>query len=104
MKLTHQVFLRLPHGGRLWMASATSLKEASEYQRALAASSPGTYLIVDARSRRLVEPMEKDENRIAVWSRRLSAPIRLPRGWPDPLKTWSAFRIRNANAPPEESV
>jgi hypothetical protein len=55
MKLTHQVFLQLPYGGRLWVASATSLKQAREYLPTLDSTSPETYLIVDARSRRLVE-------------------------------------------------
>jgi len=58
MKLTHQVFLQLPLGGRLWMASATSLKQASEYLRTFDSTSPDTYLIVDLRSRRLVEASE----------------------------------------------
>jgi hypothetical protein len=58
MKMTHQVFLQLPLGGRLWVASATSLEQASEYWRTFDSTSPETYLIVDARSRRLVEASE----------------------------------------------
>jgi hypothetical protein len=58
MKLTHQLYLQLPNGGRMWVASTTSLKEARECLRSFDLASPGTYSIVDMRSRRSVEAPE----------------------------------------------
>ena len=103
MKLTHKVFFELPHGGRLWMASASSLKDASDYLRSFAATSPGTYLIVELRSRGLVKPVEEGTAGTTAWSR-LSAPIRLPRAWLEPLKARGALWIRGAALPPKESA
>jgi hypothetical protein len=89
MKLTHQVFMQLPHGGRLWVASATSLQDASEYSRALAAKTPGTYVIVDLRSQGVVKPIEKGNH--TVWPQRLSARIRLLQGVAKSFATSVAF-------------
>jgi hypothetical protein len=58
MKLTHQVYVQLPNGGRMWVASTTSLQQAGEYVRTLNSTSDSTYSIVDMRLRRPVEAPE----------------------------------------------
>jgi hypothetical protein len=76
MKLTHQVFLQLPEGSRMWMASASSLKEATEYVRNFDSISPGTYLIVDVPSRQVVEPWVDPGAGMPAWQRSLLASFR----------------------------
>jgi hypothetical protein len=54
MRMTYQVFLELPNGGRLWVTSAPNLKQAKNELTLLSSTQPGTYLIVDAHSKKAV--------------------------------------------------
>jgi len=54
MRTAYEVFLELPNGGRMWMTSAATLKQAKSDLEALNSANPATYLIVDRRSRSVV--------------------------------------------------
>jgi hypothetical protein len=55
MRMAYQVFLELPNGGRLWVTSAPNLKQAKNELKVLSSTQPGTYLIVDARSKKVAD-------------------------------------------------
>jgi hypothetical protein len=79
MKLTHQVFLQLPHGSRMWAASTTSLEEARQcVARFSSVSSGSIYVILDVRTGRFVDPTESAGTSASAIGRLLLAPVKLP--------------------------
>lgn len=54
MRTAYEVFLELPNGGRMWVTSAATWRRAKSDLEALNSANPATYLIVDRRSRSVV--------------------------------------------------
>lgn len=72
MKMAYQVFLELPNGGRLWVTSAPSLRQAKDQLAVLSSTQPGVYLIADARSRRAVTDCQVHFTRVwGTWLREI---------------------------------
>jgi hypothetical protein len=84
MPFTHDIFLELPCGGRMWVASARNLKHAKECLKTLALTAPGVYLVYDLRSKQQVT-LPEENDRSMEWLR-----------WVSPICALSAWLRRSA--------